>query len=114
MTEPLRYYTDEHIETAVVIELRRRGIDILTTAEVGRAGRGISDADQLAYAATQGRVLVTRDRDFVELAATNIPHHGVILLQRALSIGDTITYLELTAHLATRDEMRDRLLFCDW
>lgn len=114
MADPLRYYADEHIHSAVAEGLRQRGIGIVMMSDVDRAGRGISDADQLTYAMEHGRVLITQDRDFITLAVTNIPHSGVILLQKVLSIGDTIAYLELVAHLTAPDEIRDHLLFCDW
>lgn len=59
MTERLRYYLDEHIDPAVAAQLRARGVDAITAAEAGRAGQSIADIEQLAYAATQGRVMVT-------------------------------------------------------
>jgi hypothetical protein len=36
------------------------------------------------------------------------------LLQRPLSLGDFVEYLELTARMLTPDEMQGRLLFCEW
>jgi predicted nuclease of predicted toxin-antitoxin system len=114
MPEPLRYYFDEHIDPVIAAHLRARGIDVLTTIEAGRAGQGITDSHQLAYATEQGRVLVTRDRGFILLAATQMPHAGVILLQRPLSIGETIEYLEVAAQVIEADDMRDRLIYCDW
>ncbi len=38
MSQEIKYYTDEHIPTAVVEGLRRRGIDTLTTVEAGLLG----------------------------------------------------------------------------
>lgn len=59
MDDVLRYYLDEHIDPAISKGLRMRGIDVLTTEEAGRAHQGLTDSDQLAYAAAQERVLVT-------------------------------------------------------
>jgi len=111
--ELLRYYLDEHLPAAVALGLRARGIDVVSTAEAGRAAQEISDADQLAYATAQSWVLVTRDSDFIHLASTQLPHAGIIYLQRVLSIGDTIAYLEVIARLSTADEVRDILTCCD-
>lgn len=78
MGEPLRYYFDEDMHPAIAGQLRARGIDVLTTAEAGRAGRGVTDQDQLAFATAHGRVLVTRDRDFIVLASRKALHVGII------------------------------------
>lgn len=75
----LRYYFDEHTKTAIAEQLRVRGVDAQTAQEAGRAGQGIPDSEQLAYATSQGRVLVTREkREFPVLAYTQLPHAGII------------------------------------
>jgi predicted nuclease of predicted toxin-antitoxin system len=56
---------DQHFPVAVTDGLRRLGIDVLTTQDAGRCG--LPDADQLAFAATEGRVMVTFDSDFLAL-----------------------------------------------
>jgi predicted nuclease of predicted toxin-antitoxin system len=58
----VKFYLDEHIPKGVVEGLRRRGLDVLTVQEAGRSGD--SDEKQLAFAAREGRVLVTFDDDF--------------------------------------------------
>jgi predicted nuclease of predicted toxin-antitoxin system len=114
MPEPLRFYFDEHIDPVVAAQVRARGIDVLTTAEAARAGLGTADSDQLAYATEQGRVLVTSDRDFISLATTQMPHAGIILLQRPLSVGQTVEYLESAAQVIDSGHIRDRLVYCHW
>jgi hypothetical protein len=47
----IRLYTDEMIDARLARELRRRGYDAESCQEAGRHNRGISDPDQLAYAA---------------------------------------------------------------
>jgi hypothetical protein len=55
----LRYYFDEHVSAAIATQLRTRGVDVESAYEAGRAGRKISDIEQLEYATSQGRVLVS-------------------------------------------------------
>ena len=86
----LRYYFDEHIKSVIAEQLERRGVDVLTAQVAGRAGIGIPDEEQLAFAASIDRMLVTEDRDFISLAYGALPHASVVLLQRALSIGDYV------------------------
>ena len=110
----LRYYFDEHLSDVIAEQLRARGIDVLTAKDASRANRAIPDDDQLAFAYANGRVFVTKDRDYIVLAYSHIPNAGVILLQRELSIGEYVEYLELAASCYEPEEMRDRLEFCDW
>jgi len=65
--EQVRFYLDEHIPAAVAEGLRRRGVDSLTVQQAGRSGW--SDPEQLAFARTAGRVIVTMDSDFLVLAS---------------------------------------------
>ena len=59
----------------VVEGLRRRGIDIVTAQELGRCG--VSDPDQLSFAAGELRVLVSFDTDFLALHQAGNPHAGI-------------------------------------
>jgi len=71
------------MELPVVTELRRLGCDVLTALEAGRANRGIPDADQLAYAMSLGRAVLTFDRrDFRRLHALTPAHAGIITCTR--------------------------------
>jgi hypothetical protein len=48
---------------AVADGLRARNVDAVSVYAISRAGQRIADADQLAYATAEGRVLVTYSRD---------------------------------------------------
>lgn len=108
MDEPLKYYLDEDVRRchAVAIELRRRGIDVLSTSEAGRASQQIPDDNQLAFAATAGRVLVTQDRRF----APNSPHNGVTVMP-SIAFNDYVDFLELVAHVYGTEEIRDQVIY---
>ena len=58
----LRYLLDEDLSYRVAEGLRLRQVDALSVHEIGRANRGIPDAEQVAYATSEGRVLVTYNR----------------------------------------------------
>jgi len=55
-------FADEDFPFPIVERLRQLGHDVITTYEAGRANQGISDADQLAYATSIGRAILTRNR----------------------------------------------------
>ena len=58
----LRFAADEHIPLAAVRGLVARGLDVVRFQDVGR--RGLADEDQLPWATSAGRVVVTHDPDF--------------------------------------------------
>src|SRR5258708_12091497 len=95
---PIAYYMDEHVPPAISTGLRRRGVDVLTVQEDGR--RGEADAVLLDRATQLGRVVFTRDRDFlIEAArrqAAGIQFVGVVYAhQLAATPGRCVNDLQL-------------------
>ena len=76
----MRLLTNENVSGTVVRSLRERGHDVLSAKE---SMRSEPDEMLLARAQAEGRVLVTHDKDFGELAFRNrLPAEcGVILLR---------------------------------
>jgi predicted nuclease of predicted toxin-antitoxin system len=103
-----RFYLDENVTNAIAAGLRTRRIDVLTTAEAGNIGA--SDRDQLAFAQSTGRILITHDRDFLRLTSQNVPHAGIVycapqsctvkqMLSRLLEIHNTLTPEDMHNHI---------------
>jgi hypothetical protein len=62
-----------------VERLRQLGHDVLTAFEAGRANQAIADADQLAFATSLGRAILTRNRrHFIPLHRRSAHHAGII------------------------------------
>ena len=101
----VRYYVDEHVGSAAVHGLRRRGVDVITVAEAGMRGR--NDKSQLAFALQAGRVTFTQDRDFLRLAASGVPHAGVVYAPQGMPIGTIIGGLLLIYNVLSAEEMTD-------
>jgi hypothetical protein len=75
-----RCYADENFPLPVVEVLRHFGHEILTTAESGRAGQAIPDADVLAFAVAEQRVVLTLNRrHFIRLHQTTPEHAGIVV-----------------------------------
>jgi predicted nuclease of predicted toxin-antitoxin system len=72
----LDFHLDENVHLAVAEALRRRGIDATTPSDADLIGA--SDAQQLAFAGDEGRVLVTHDADFLRLHAQGVEHAGIV------------------------------------
>ncbi len=104
----IRYYLDEHIFAEAAVALSSRGIDALTTFAAGHTG--FSDEQQLAFAASEGRVLVSRDRDFVTLHNQGVQHSGIVRWGRKhASHSYLITSLIALWRTQTAEEMRGRI-----
>jgi hypothetical protein len=75
-----RCYANENFPLPAVEALRRLGHNVLTAAESGRAGQAIPDADVLAFAMREQRIVVTLNRrHFIRLHHTTPTHAGIVV-----------------------------------
>jgi predicted nuclease of predicted toxin-antitoxin system len=93
MSTSVRYFTDEHVATAIANGLRKRGIDVLTVSEAGLLGA--DDEALLDFVRKARRVIVTQDRDFLQLANQEANHPGVVCALQERSIGEIVRMLDL-------------------
>lgn len=105
-------YMDVHVPRAITVALRARGVDALTAQEDQAALW--SDSKLLDRATALGRVLFSRDEDFlVEAAARQksgrtLP--GLVYAhQLRVTIGQCINDLELIAKLSEPDDLLNRV-----
>jgi Domain of unknown function (DUF5615) len=75
MPNPIRFHLDENVDHAIAYGLRRHGIDVTVTSEVGLLQA--DDDEQLAFARDNARVIVTHDEDFLLLHSQGIPNRGL-------------------------------------
>ncbi len=78
----IKAYVDEDIPLSFAQAILNRGVNAVTTGAAGN--KGLSDADQLAYAAGDGRTIVTHNRkDFIllhnEYLRSGKIHAGIIV-----------------------------------
>ena len=105
---------DHHVRGAVTKGLRRRGIDVLTAFEDGRAE--VPDEILLARATELGRIVFTQDDDFLVIAdgwlRSGRHFAGMVYAhQLQATVGQIIGDLQLIVEVATAEEMRDSVLF---
>ncbi len=116
--DPPKLYLNEHLSPRLAVQLRRYGFDALSSHEAERLSD--RDEDQLAFAASQQRALVTFNvGDFVRLhqqyVADGRPHWGIILsteesisvlLHRLLRLLNSVTMEELKNQVRWLNEFR--------
>jgi predicted nuclease of predicted toxin-antitoxin system len=83
----VKYLLDEDVNPRTAEIARGLGLDVASVHEIGR--RTLSAGEQLEFAAQEGRVLVTRNRDdFIQATLTFFrtgqPHAGVLIIPHAL------------------------------
>ncbi len=104
----LKFHLDEHVSPAIAAGLRRRGIDVTTTREVGLAGA--DDTDHIAFALPVDRVIVTHDEDYLLLHAQGVRHAGIAYChQHARSVGQILSTLVLLWQVLEPREMANRV-----
>jgi predicted nuclease of predicted toxin-antitoxin system len=95
---------------AVAKALRRRDIDVLTSTESGL--RGSPDATYLDWTLANGRVLVTRDADFLRLHQQQKPHAGIVYCEPpSRSIGEVVALLVLIYEVLEPADLVNRVEF---
>ena len=108
---PLPLYADECVDARVVAGLRRRGVDVVSAADVGLLAA--PDDRHLDHARELRRPVVTADQDFLRLAhervesGASIP--GVIFILPRTTVGDAVRAIALLAEALQPSDLRDRV-----
>ncbi len=109
----IKAYVDEDVPLSLSQALRNRGVDCITTQEAGN--KGLSDAEQLAFSATNGRTIVTHNKkDFIllhnEYARSGKIHAGIVVADQ-LPIGMTLRRFMKLWFSVSIEDMVSRLEF---
>ncbi|MGQ9628486.1 MAG: DUF5615 family PIN-like protein [Anaerolineae bacterium] len=75
----MRFLVDECVPTYITVFLREQGYDVLDPRDAGQ--RGATDEALLKVAASESRVIVTRDLGFNILITRGFKPAGIILLR---------------------------------
>jgi predicted nuclease of predicted toxin-antitoxin system len=107
-------YMDHNGPRAIILELRRRGVDLLTAFEDGMADQ--EDSALLDRARDLGRVLFSRDDDLLREAThrqkQGIDFAGVIYAhQLRVTIGTCVRELEIIAKTGEPQDLASRVEF---
>jgi predicted nuclease of predicted toxin-antitoxin system len=75
----MKFLTDQDVYAGTIAFLQQLGHDVVTAAQLGLSRA--DDTDLLQAAQSQGRIFVTRDRDFGNLVFVQALGTGVIYLR---------------------------------
>lgn len=103
------FYIDESVHVAIASGLMRRGINAIFAKDAGNLG--LSDEEQINYAAKNNFVIVTHDVDFLSLAKEH-EHCGIIFVhQKKYAIGDMIRNLKSLWDVAEQKDFKNHVEF---
>ena len=106
-------FIDEDVHEGLAAALRRRDIDAVNARECGR--KGAKDVEQLAFAVSQQRALLTFNiADFEALADEYFwrgkPHFGIIVSPQR-SLRETLRRLLVLTSKFTRESLANQLVY---
>jgi len=105
-----RFYANENIPIQVVVELRRLGHDVLTSLDAGKANSAVPDLEVLAFAAAEGRILLSHNRrHFLQLDRRRTADHAGIDLC-TFDPNFLAQARRIDAAVATESEMTNQLI----
>ena len=112
----LRLATDEDFNNRIVRGLLRRqpDLDILRVQDAGLAGR--DDEEVLAWAASEGRILITHDvttmkQTAYDRIAAGLPMPGVFEISQDVPIGTAIEEILFLVLCSDQNEWQSQLRF---
>lgn len=106
---PVRFHLDENMPNAVAEGLRRRGLDVTTSRDAGLIAA--PDGSQLGFARAQGRVLVTRDQDFLRFHGEGTEHAGIVFWAERTNVGRLIRSLDNLAADRSAADLQNRVVY---
>ena len=110
MPQSIRFHLDENVDHAIARALRLRGIDVTTSSDVGLISA--SDPQQLAFAQSQGRTLVTHDEDFLTILSQSPQHTGLVFCYKnRRTIGQIIRSLIFIWEALDPEDMQNQVEF---
>lgn len=109
----IHVYLDEDVDVLVASLLHSRGFDATTAQQVGQLGK--SDAEQLEYAVSQKKAILTHNRiDFEHLAREYFEQekmHFRTLVAVRKPYQEVVRRLLAILNSTTNDEMENQILY---
>ncbi|MEX2317078.1 MAG: DUF5615 family PIN-like protein [Pirellulales bacterium] len=106
----IRFHLDEHLARLVANALRQHGFDVTRPSDVDLLSA--DDLTHLAFAASEGRVMVTHDDDFLRLHAPGVEHAGIVFCHLNKYTPSQLQFgLRLFGECYTIEEMQGQVVY---
>ena len=109
----IHLYFDEDVSVRIVDNMRTRGFDVLSSRDADMSGR--SDDEQMLYAVSLRRAIVTHNRvDFEaqhsKFVKNGLRHYGVLVAKRRKD-AEVVTKILALLDTVSADEMENQLRY---
>lgn len=113
MKEAIKLYLDENVHPELAVILRKYGYDAIATQETDNCGK--SDIEQMDFAASQQRVIVTFNiKDFVPLNNTFYSedhYHSGIIVSSQINLKTMLKRLLKLLNNKSKQDMENSIEF---
>jgi uncharacterized protein with PIN domain len=106
----VQYHLDESVHGAIAEGLALLGISVTTPKDAGLLQA--ADEAHLAFALADGRVIITRDTDFLRFHGQGVEHAGIVFwTETQRTLGQLIRALDALAGAHTAEELRGQVIY---
>ncbi len=105
----LRFHLDESVTRKVADGLQRRGVDCTSSPERGLLGA--PDEEQLAFAISEQRILITCDDDFLAIVSHRQDHPGIVFWLQDRHFGQLVRDLHALTFEKRPEQLRGSILY---
>lgn len=107
----IHLYFDEDVSAGIVDNMRTRGFDVVSARDVEMLQK--DDDEQMLYAVSQHRAIVTHNRIDLEhqhrkFLDAGLKHYGIVVARRRHKDGDVVAKLLALLDAVTAEEMDGR------
>ena len=104
----IKLYADEHVSKRVVGVLRNKGVDIISAEEAGN--RGKSDTDQLKFAFSTSRCMLTMDSDYLGLKNL-VGNCGIFFIGKRKSSDKIISKMLSLLEVLSEEDVKGEVVY---
>lgn len=104
----IKLYADEHISKRIIGSLRSKGVDILSTEEA--ANKGKTDIQQLNFAISEKRTIVTKDAGYFSLKPEK-QHYGILFITKRKPDKEIIKHIMSVLELLGPEEAKGSVIY---
>ena len=104
----IKLYADENIRKLIVSILRHKGFDIISTEESENKGK--SDIEQLKFAISEERSILTNDSDFL-LVKNLVKHYGIFFITKKKPDKDIANKVASLLEMLSKEDIRNAVIY---
>jgi len=103
----IKLYADEHIRKQIISALKNKGIDIISTDDAKNKGK--ADFNQLKFAASNKRAMLTRDSDYTHIK--HFEHYGIFFIPKKKPDREIVSKIMEFLDVLNEDDVKGSVVY---